>query len=59
LVIEIDNLRFIERDATAGCHEMALMDNFPLPRHPSGIGDIRPSTRAPVEHPSYFRTIWT
>jgi hypothetical protein len=34
LVIEIDNLRFIERDATVGCHDMALMDNFPLARHP-------------------------
>jgi hypothetical protein len=33
LVIEIDNLRFIERDATVGCHEIALMDNFPLARH--------------------------
>jgi hypothetical protein len=33
LVIQIDNLRLIERDATVGCHEMALMDNFPLARH--------------------------
>ena len=33
LVIEIDDLRFIERDATVGCREMALMDNFPLARH--------------------------
>jgi len=28
LVIEIDDLRFIERDATVGCRGMALMDNF-------------------------------
>jgi hypothetical protein len=30
LVIEIDDLRFIERDATVGCRGMALMDNFLL-----------------------------
>jgi hypothetical protein len=33
LVSEIDNLRFIERDATIGSHEMALMYNFLLARH--------------------------
>ena len=27
LVIEIDDLRFIERDATVGCRGMALVDN--------------------------------
>src|ERR1700750_689408 len=32
LVIEIDDLRFIECDATVGCRGMALMDNFLLVR---------------------------
>jgi len=28
LVIEIDDLRFIERDAAVGCRRMAPMNNF-------------------------------
>jgi hypothetical protein len=32
LVIEIDELRFIERDATIGCRGMALMDTLLLAR---------------------------
>jgi hypothetical protein len=31
-VVEIDDPRFIECDATVGYREMALMDNFPLAR---------------------------
>jgi hypothetical protein len=41
LVIEIDDLRFIERDATVGCRGTALMDNFLLARYSPTIDSQR------------------
>ena len=38
LVIEIDDLRFIERDATVGCRGMARKDNFLLAGYPGTTG---------------------
>jgi hypothetical protein len=40
-VIEIDDLRFIERDATIGCRGWPLMDNFLRARHSPTIDGQR------------------